>query len=82
MKRPFTLVTKTISHDTVEALGTLFEQAKQGDLIGVAFAAMYKEGGYMVDAAGEAHRSPTFARGMIRALDDELIVILKDMSKR
>lgn len=82
MKRPFSLVTRTISHDTVEALGTLHEQAKRGELIGIAFAAMYSEGGYAVNAAGEAHRSPTFARGMIRALDDELIIVLNEMSKQ
>lgn len=82
MKRPFTLVTKTISHDTIEALNVMLEQAKRGELIGVAFAAMYNEGGYFVDAAGEAYRSPTFARGMIRALDDKLILVLKEMSSQ
>lgn len=81
MTGPFRLVTRTISHDTIEALSTLLDQAKRGDLIGVAFAAMYNEGGYLVDAAGEAHKSPTFARGMIKALDDKLREILRELSK-
>jgi hypothetical protein len=82
MTGPFRLVTRSISNDTVEALSTLLEQAKQGALIGIAFAAMYNEGGYLVDAAGEAHRSPTFSRGMIRALDDKLILVLNEMSRQ
>lgn len=73
MKQPFELVTDSISHDSVEALQMLLQQAKSGELIGVAFAAMYRKGSFVVNTAGEAHRSPTFARGMIAALDDHLM---------
>jgi len=81
MTGPFRLVTRTISHDTVEALSTLLEQAKRGDLIGLAFAAMYNEGGYLVNAEGETYKSPTFTRGMIKALDDKLRAILRELSR-
>ncbi|SOD42407.1 hypothetical protein [Nitrosovibrio sp. Nv4] len=80
MTGPFRLVTKTISHDTVGALQTLLDEAEKGDLIGIAFAVMYSKGGYITDAAGEAYESPTFARGMVKALDDRLREILRELS--
>lgn len=72
MKTPFVLVEDHLSHDTVACLQALLEHAQKGDLIGIAYAAMFKRRGYAVDAAGEAHRSPTYSRGMLRALDDKL----------
>lgn len=73
MDRPFSLVDQPISHDTVSALRSLLNDAERGDVIGIAFAVMYKGRDYIVDTAGEAHRSPTFARGMVQALDDHLM---------
>lgn len=67
---PFRLVPDNISHDTIEALQELLASARAGELIGIAFAAMLKRRGYIVDSAGEAYRNPTFSRGMIGALDD------------
>lgn len=74
MKRrpPFILVPDTISNDTVQALEQLLTAAKAGDVIGVAFAAMLKKRGYIVNSSGEAFRNPTFTRGMVAALDDQL----------
>lgn len=72
MKPPFRLVPDTISTDTEEALAQLLDLAKRGELIGVAFAGMLRQRRYFVNTAGEAHRNPTFARGCVSALDDEL----------
>jgi len=72
MKPPFRLVQDTISSDTVKALEQLLTAAKKGQVIGIAFVAMYKQRKYIANAAGEARRSPTFTRGMIAALDDAL----------
>jgi hypothetical protein len=72
MRRVYHLVPDAISRDTVLCLETLLEHAKRGEVIGLAFAAMLKRHAYIVNSAGEAHRNPTFARGMIAALDDEL----------
>ena len=72
MKTPFVLISDNVSHDTVEALETLLEHAKSGELIGVCFTAMLKRRGYIVNCAGEAYRNPTFSRGMLCALDDQL----------
>lgn len=72
MRPPFRLVPDTLSTDTAEALAQLLDLAKRGELIGVAFAGMLKQRRYFVNTAGEAHRNPTFARGCVSALDDEL----------
>lgn len=72
MKPPFVLVPDTLSNDTVECLEQLLEHARTGAVVGVAFAAMLKRRGYIVNTAGEAYRNPTFSRGMVLALLDEL----------
>lgn len=72
MKPPFTLVPDVVSTDTVECLQTLLKRARKGEVIGLAFCAMLKQRAYIVNTAGVAHESPTFARGMVAALDDSL----------
>lgn len=74
MKRqpPFALAADTLSRDTITCLEELLEMAKRGEAIGLAYAVMLRQRKYMVDTAGEAHRNPTFARGMIGALNDQL----------
>lgn len=72
MKLPFVLVPDTISHDTVECLELLLDQARRGQVIGIAYAVMLKKRAYITNTAGEAHRNPTFSRGMIATLDDQL----------
>lgn len=72
MKRPFALIPDVVSTDTVECLQLLLQRAQAGEVIGLAFCAMLKRRAYIVNTAGEAHRNPTFARGMVAALDDEL----------
>lgn len=64
------LVPAAVSQDTIDCLTELLDLARRGELIGVAFCAMYRRRKYVVDAAGEPHRNPTFARGMVAALDD------------
>lgn len=72
MKAPFSLVPDSISTDTVECLQLLLMRARKGEVIGIAFCAMLKQRAYIVNTAGVAHDSPTFARGMVAALDDSL----------
>lgn len=72
MKPPFVLVPDTLSNDTVECLEQLLEHAQAGSIVGIAFCAMLKRRGYIVNSAGEAHRNPTFSRGMALALLDQL----------
>jgi len=72
MRPPFRLITDTLSTDTEQALTQLLDLAKRGELIGVAFAGMLRQRRYFVNTAGEAHRNPTFARGCVSALADQL----------
>lgn len=72
MKPPFRLAEGRISAETISALEELLAQARSGQLIGIAFAGMWRERQYFADAAGECRRNPTFTRGMIQALDDRL----------
>lgn len=67
-----TLVRDHISRDTVEALEQMLAQAQRGHITGIAFAVMLRRRRYLVNVAGEAFRDPTFARGAVCALDDEL----------
>lgn len=71
-RAPFFFVPDTVSHDTVEALETLLDHARRGEVIGIAYAVMLRRRGYIANSAGEAYRNPTFARGMVAALDDQL----------
>ena len=68
----YRLVPLEISSDTVDALEELLQQARNGEIIGLAFVAMYRRREYIVHSTGEARRSPTFTRGMLLALDDDL----------
>jgi hypothetical protein len=72
VKKPFSLISDTVSTDTVECLQLLLQRARKGEVIGLAFCAMLKQRAYIVNTAGAAHESPTFARGMVAALSDEL----------
>lgn len=70
--KPFELVPDDMSTDTIRCLQQLLEQAEAGNLIGICFAAMLKRSRFIVNSAGEAHRSPVFSRGMVQVLDDHL----------
>lgn len=73
---PYQLVHDTISKDTVQALRQLLEYAERGELTGVAFAATFRKMRYITNVAGILAKNPTFCRGAIRALDDELAAII------
>lgn len=73
----FDLVRDIVSRDTVEALEQLLGAARSGDIIGIAFAAALKRKRYITNVAGTCYRNPTFARGMLGALDDELSVLIQ-----
>jgi len=72
MRPAYRLVPDTISDDTIEALRQLLKDAESGQIIGIAFVAMHRKRIYIANSAGEAKRNPTFTRGMLAALDDQL----------
>ena len=69
---PPRLIPDNISHDTVEALETLLALAKEGEVTGIAFAVTLKKMRYITNVAGTCYRNPTYARGCVGFLDDQL----------
>jgi len=61
---PYRLIPDNISHDVVEALETMLDLAKQGEITGIAFACTLKKMRYITNVAGHCYTNPTFARGM------------------
>jgi hypothetical protein len=68
----FRLVPDRLSEDTFYNLHQLYEEAKRGGIVGLAYVAMYKNRTFITDTAGECRRNPVFARGLLLELDDEL----------
>lgn len=73
---PYQLVHDKISRDVVTALEQLLVYARAGDLTGLAFGATFRKMRYITNVAGVCARHPTFTRGMLGALDDELAAMI------
>lgn len=80
MKPPFTLIPDALSTDTVKCLETLLRHARRGEVVGLAFAAALKQRAYITNTAGECHRNPVWARGLVASLDDHLSARVKRRS--
>lgn len=80
-QQPYRLVTEAFSRDTVEALRELLAHAEAGEVVGIAFVAMYRRRRFITEMAGECHRNPVFARGMVAALDDCLAERMHELSR-
>lgn len=68
----YELIPDNISRDTIEALETLLDLARTGELTGIAFACTLKRSRYITNVAGHCHKHPTYARGMVAFLSDQL----------
>ncbi|APW37627.1 hypothetical protein RD110_10860 [Rhodoferax koreense] len=73
---PYRLIQDTVSRDVVEALETLLDGARRGEVTGIAYACSLKKMRYFTNIAGLCYKNPTFARGMVGALTDELATII------
>lgn len=71
MKRP-QLIADQLSQDTIQCLERLLQEARDGHIIGIAFAALMKRHHFVAHTCGEVHRNRVLARGILRELDDEL----------
>jgi len=65
-------VLPAVNLETIECLEHLLDEARQGNLIGLAFAALFRRRNYTTHACGEVRRDRVFTRGMLRDLDDQL----------
>lgn len=75
---PYQLVHDALSKDTTQALRQLLAYAERGELTGIAFAATFKKMRYITNVAGLLAKNPTFCRGVIAALDDDLALIIRN----
>jgi hypothetical protein len=71
------LIDRVASQEALEAALHLVEEIRAGKVIGFAWVAMHRGHHYSVDIAGETRRSPTFTRGMLHVLDDELSKLIR-----
>jgi len=62
---------------TINALEQLLDFARRGEVRGVAFAAAFRGMHYVTDVAGTCAQHPTWTRGALRALDDDLAAIIR-----
>lgn len=77
-KRGPVLLHAGVSEDTIECLQSLLEEAKKGDLVGLALGAIMRRSNYKVHTTGAARGNPTFTRGILAALDDHLSEIVNE----
>lgn len=61
-----------IDREVYDHLAGMLDAAKAGEVIGIAYAVIYRGRHFIVEVAGELRRNPTFARGCVAALDDDL----------
>lgn len=73
---PFQLVHDRISRDTVACLETLLDYARRGELTGIGFVATFKRMRYITNVAGQCAKNPTFTRGALCSLSDELAAMI------
>lgn len=71
------LVRDHISRDLIDAFEQMFTMAKNGEIVGVVFGIALRGRKYHVNVAGTLARDPTFARGIVAALDDELMQMVQ-----
>ena len=73
---PLRLVKAKIADDVVTALEQLLEGAKRGEITGIAFAVTLKRERFFTDVAGHCYTNPSYARGIVAFLSDELAGIV------
>ena len=76
----FRLVRDQISRDTVKACEELLHGAQSGVITGLVFGCAMKGRRYFVNVAGTLADEPTLARGVVAALEDELRVMVQNIS--
>lgn len=80
---PYRLVTDPACADEViHTLEALLEGARKGEVTGIAFACSFKRLRYTTDVAGTCRTNPTFARGMVSFLSDQIADLVRHSSNQ
>jgi len=69
------LVTHAPCGETIEALETLLGLAKEGEVTGLAFGCTLRSGGFISDVLGRCYAEPTFTRGVVAFLADQVTTL-------
>lgn len=64
--------------EVVAAVGEMSREADAGTLVGIAVVLLYTGFRYSIDVVGEARKIPTFTRGALHVLDDELARLIRE----
>lgn len=72
------LIHPTISGDTLACAGHLLEGLESGEVTGAVIAILYRRKRYSIHVCGEAHDAPTYARGIVGAIEDELRDLIQE----
>lgn len=75
------LLGPAISSETVAVLDYLLLEARAGRVVGIAYVVVHRCRGYSCNAVGEPRREPTFTRGMLHVLDDQLAALILDVRR-
>lgn len=75
---PLRVVPGIACAESIRTLERMLEAARAGRLVGLAYCAVQRSGGYSVDFVGLARRDLTRTRGMVCALDDEIGVQISE----
>jgi|GEM_PF-3248156 len=78
---PLRLVKNKIALDVVSALEQLLEGARKGEVTGIAFACTLKRERFFTDVAGTCYTNPSYARGIVAFLSDELADLVHGMDE-
>ncbi|MDO8264642.1 MAG: hypothetical protein Q7T21_15660 [Gallionella sp.] len=73
---PLQLVKDNISHDVVEILEELLDRARSGNITGIVVACAMPGMRYITDAGGDCVKYPTFTRGMVDYLSDQIATLV------
>lgn len=66
------------SKDTLQCARRLVAAAQDGEAVGAVIGILYRRQRYSVVVCGSAHDNPTWARGVTRAIDDELYELIHE----
>lgn len=70
------LVPRPVSEDALQAAQELISDILSGRTVGFAIVAMQDAKHYTVDIVGACRDAPTFTRGMILSLSDEIAKLI------
>lgn len=74
------VIPQTPCPTTLAAARRLLRLAEDGELIGLAFGACVRGRAYVTEVTGVLARDPTFGRGVVAALDDELSELVQSQA--